>query len=522
MLVLIIACINLANLLLADATARQHELAIRGALGAGRGRLVRQLLTESVTLATGGAVLGTALAYATVPALLAAYPGALPGNERISVSILELTFAVAVALATAALFGLAPAVAGVRARLTLGLGTSARAGTSRSTRMLQHGLVAAEAALTLTLVAGAVLLIKSFSTLVSQPLGFSATNVLATKVSLPVPRFPTEGERRIFLENLLNRLEAEPNIAAVTTALPLPFDRSSMGMGFRPDPASGRKGMMAAAVRHVSPSYLDTLGMSLLRGRFFDESDSGAAPAVAVVNDAFARRYGEGRDVLGMRLLTSDGVTVLTVIGVTANARVDFRSLPPAEVMLPLAQTPAMAATIAVRTRSNPILFAPRLREIIKNADGNLPLAEIAPLTAVIGMSVANQRFNMGLLVALASLAIGLAAIGIYGVTAFIVGRRTREIGIRLALGATAFDVRWLVVRQGILPVVIGCVAGLGGAWLLTTLLKKELFKVQPHDPWVLGCAIAVLLCVGFLACWLPARRVARIDAGQVLRSDAA
>ena len=519
-LVLLIACANLANLLLATATVRQQEFSIRASIGAGRARLIRQVLAESFTISAFGGAIGAALAYLIVPAMIAAYPGDLPGRERIGVNIVELLIAIAAVIITTAVFGLAPALLASRAQLSGGLRNVERSGTSRAARWLQNGLIAAEVVMTLSLLAGATLLVKSFATLTGQPVGFDARNVLTAYLQVPAPRFPTDVERLRVFEGLTDRMAADPDVVAVATALPMPFDGSGMGAALRWDPALGQIGPLMASLRFASPHYLDVLSVPLRRGRFIDATDRADSPLVAVVNETFARQYGKARDVLGMRFRRTDDGPWITIVGVAADVRATFFQKPRSEVIFPFAQNGLVAGTFILKTRSSPALLAHRVRDITRDTYPNLPLGRIETFGVIIGDSVAQRRFNMSLLAALTSLAVVLSVVGIYGVSAYVASRRRREVGIRMALGAHPSQIQSLLVRQGLVPIAVGICGGLAGAWYLTALLKKELFEITPHDPWTLSASAIGFLVVGALACWIPARRTARINPITVLKID--
>jgi putative ABC transport system permease protein len=519
-LILLIACANLANLLLADATSRRAEFSIRAAMGAGRRRLVRQVLAESLTLSAAGSALGVVLASWLVPVLVTAYPGALPGRERIAVSIPELIVAGGCAGLTALVFGLAPAVLGSRADLMAGLHATTRIGVSRRMRWLRSGLIVAEGAITLSLLAGGALLIRSFATLTAQPVGFDASNVMTARISLPAARFTTDVQRRTFFDGLLARLGREPDVAAEASTFPLPFDGGGMGAVYLRDPADSDTHPLVADLRYVSPGYLDTLHVPLRRGRFFTEADAAGRPLVAVANETFDRQYGATRDVVGMRFRPAPDAPWITIVGVVGDVRAAFLRKVRPQLMFPFDQSSQRTTTVVVRTRVAAARFAPRLRALVREMDPDLALTNVEPLTTVVGDSVARQRFNMALMVALASLAVVLVAVGIYGVVAYLVGQRTREVGIRLALGARPGQVQALVVRQGLVPILAGIGGGLGGAWYLTTLLRTQLFEVRPHDPWALAAAAGGFFLVGLAACWLPSRRTSRVDPVTVLRTE--
>jgi predicted permease len=519
-LVLLIACANLANLLLAAATVRHHEFSIRASIGAGRGRLVRQLLAESFVIAAAGATSGAVLAALLVPLLVAAFPGYLPGRELVAVRWPELAVAVVAAFATSLVFGILPAITASRSAGAAARQAENRVGPTRFASLTRNALVAAEVTITLALVAGSLLLIRSFAALTSQEVGFSSQNVTTASLELPSGRFPTDADRRRVFETLLDRLTAEPDIESVATTFPLAFDGASMGSKQRWDPALNMTTPLSFERHYVSPGYLDVMAVPLIRGRFFSTDDRDGSPPVVVVNEAFARKYGTTRDVIGMRFVTSDDKPMTTIVGVVADTRTNFWRPTPSDVMFPLSQTGLGMGSFVIRSRSSADAIGRRFRDILSATFPFVPVDEIAPLSDVIHSSVSVQRFNMALLAGLAVLALVLSVVGIYGVMAYVVSQRRREMAIRMALGAGAAQVRSLSVRQGLAPIVIGIAAGLVGAWFFTTLLKKELFQIQPHDPWTLIAATLLFFLVGLAACWLPARRSGHVNPVEALKAD--
>ncbi len=525
LIVLLIGCVNLANLLMARASERQRELRVRAALGAGRARLVRQLLTESVVLALLGGAVGTVLAYWIVPPLAAAYPGELPNLHAIVVNVGALQAAVGLALVASVFFGVVPALLASRAARAAGLKEQTHATASRQARWVRSSLVTLEVALALMLFTGAALLARSFVGLTSQPLGFDPARVLTARVSLPPSEYSPARTRR-FYADLFERLRRDPDVVGAAAATGLPFAGATPFLTIGLPPKDGETKRWSFMPRLVSEDYFKTLGVPLVQGRTFEPGDGPDAAGVAVVNESFARRYGgDAIHTVGMRLPITDGG--LTIVGVVADtrSRFDWALSGRAELYLPLAQAErapmnTSAAVLVVRTRSDAGAFGPRLEAAVAALDANLPLQDVAPLTDAMGDSVAARRFNMNLLVAFASVAVLLSTVGVFGMTAFVVALRTREVGVRLALGADPRQVKLLIVRQGIVPVLVGCAAGLVGAWELAGLLKAQLFHLTPHDPWTLAASVIALSAIGVAACWLPARRTARVDPVSVLRAE--
>lgn len=519
-LILLIACANLGNLLLTSASSRRRELGIRASIGAGRGRVIRQLLTEALVLSMAGAILGTLLAVILVPALVNAYPGFLPGREVIGVRWTELAAAAAAAFATAAIFGTVPSLLAARSGVVGNLHSSQRSGTTPAVVWLRNGLVVAEVVMALTLLAGSFALVRSFVTLTKQDVGFSRQNVVTAYLQIPAARFPGDAERRQVFDDLREWLLKQPDVEAAALAFPLPFDGASMGSTHRWDPALGITAPLSSGRRFVSPGYLEALSLRLTRGRFISTDDTAGSPLVAVVNESFAAKYGKTRDVVGMRFIGGPHDSLITIVGVAPDIRATYLRPTAPEIWLPLSQTNLVMGSFIVKTKTPAKAISERFRQALHERYPFLPAGGIQPLTAVIDESVSPQRFNTTLLTSLAVLALTLAVVGIYGVMAYVASQRQREMAIRAALGARPQQIRALSLRQGLTPIVVGIAGGLGGAWLLTSLLKKELFQLPPHDPWTLAAPALLFLVVGLAACWIPARRSARVDPVIVLKAD--
>ncbi len=517
--VLLIACANLANLLMAGFTARTQEFAVRVSLGAGRRRLIRQLVVESLVLTGAGGMAGLVLATWLVPVLAASYPGALPGRQAISIGVAEVAAAIGFSVLVGIAFSLLPAFLASRPNLAA-VGGMTRATSTRGARALRTGLLIAEVALALMLLSGAGLLIRSVAGLVAQPLGFEARGVLTAEVALPTGTYPTDDDRRTFFETLFARLESHPAVASASGSTALPFGLNDMGMGFRGEPADGKPTNIFAGTRTVTPQYLDALLIPLRRGRFFTPADAATSELVAVVNEAFVARHAKQRDVMSLRLRRTDTSPWITIVGVIGGARSNYFSDARAEIYFPMTQSPSNSMRLAIRTRNDPGRFGRELRDVVRAIDPNLPVGSLQTFESLLGASIAERTFNRGLLTGFAALAALLAAVGIYGVMSYVVNLRRREMGVRLALGARPGQVVALAVRQGLVPLAAGLGAGLAGAWWLTGLLKTQLFGITPHDPWTLILVSVGFLAVGALACWVPARRTGRVDPVVVLRSE--
>jgi predicted permease len=532
--VLLIACANLANLFLSQATARQQEMVMRTALGASRRRLVRQWLTEAMVLASIGSICGVALAYLSLPALATLGSWALPRAKDLAVSGPELAAGVGLGFLTAVIFGVVPALIASRADLQAWLrGSASQTTAGRSTRMLRMGLLATEVSVAVVVLTGTGLLIRSFAHVVALPLGFEAHGVLTGQISLPAVQYKDPEQGRIFARRLVDRIAERPEVRTVSISNSLPFssERSGLFALAGPDGAPGRP--QGVAYRVVSTSYFDTFQTPVVRGRAFSSSDV-AGGAVAVVNEEFERRVSPTASAIGRRVVQmnrgSSTGTAFTIVGVVGDVRhMMFLRPPSPAVYFPLEQATLTSAGewyVAARAKDPAADLTAGLRESVHALDPNLPLLRIESLDVKLGRDLSQRRFYLVLLSIFGGVAFVLAGIGVYGVMAHMAGLRVRELGIRLALGATPTQLKGLVMRQGLAPLGVGAAGGLVVAWWTTgalsakSLLVTQLYQVRARDPWSLATAVAGLLTVGALACWIPARRVTRIDPATILKSD--
>ena len=525
LLVLLIACANVANLLLARASAREREMAVRTAVGAGRWRIVRQLLTESVLLAALSSLVGILLAQGAMVALAKFGPEQLPRLQAVRLDGHVLLFTLGLTVLTGVLFGLAPAWQAGRANINGLLKDGGRAGVGGRQLRLRDVLVTAEVALALMLLVGTGLLVRSFWRLQQTSPGFNPERVLTALISLPYTGYASQAERGLFLQKLLAETASLPGVesAGLTSDLPWTgYDENSSftieGKSFPPNEGAGGR------YHFVSEDYFRTVEVPLLAGRFFNASDRMGQPQVLLVNQALAARYWPGESAVGKRITFSDTPKESdwrTIVGVVG----DVKDRPESEAAVPafyisLAQSPQRQVTLAVRTRAEPSGMVAALRETVQKIGPTVPLADIRTLNTLAEGAVAGRRFTFGLVGCFAATALILAAIGIYGVLSYLVSQRTREIGVRMALGAQARDVIRLTVRQGMRPTLLGVAIGLMGAFALTRLMSGFLFGVSATDPETFAASAFLLILVALLPCWLPARRASRVDPMVALRSE--
>jgi len=539
--VLLIACANVANLLLARSSVRQREVAIRRALGAGRARLIAQLLTESVLLSTVGGTLGLLVAIWGVDGLLQLSPASLPRLHDVGVDGVVLAFTAGLSIVTGVLFGLAPAIQGSHADLHQVMreaGRSASAG-GRTTR-LRSTLVVGEFALALVLLVGAALLVQSFWRLQHVSLGFNPASVLTARLWLPQPNLPESGPyfthdaRVSFYTRVLDRIAALPGVEAVggVTSLPLAGapGRSAFTIEGRPAAAGDIPNSEAS---FVTPGYFRALGVDLVRGRLFDDHDDVHAPLALVVSESFARQFFPGEDAIGKRIgpgargrngggpLQAAPVNWLTIIGIVRDvksARLDAGAAP--LLYRSVLQTSNLNLTLVARTRHDPSLLAESIRREVRAVDPNEPVFSVRTMEAVVESALAERRFTMLLLALFAVTALLLSGIGIYGVMAYFVTQRTHEIGIRMALGASSRDVIGMVLGQGVRLAAAGVAAGIIGALAITRVIATLLFGVSPRDPGTLIALSVTLTIVALVACYVPARRATRVDPIRALRYE--
>ncbi|MFI4942121.1 MAG: ABC transporter permease [Burkholderiales bacterium] len=523
-LVLLVACANVASLLLARGAARQRELALRTALGASRGRVVRLVLTESLVLGLVGGVLGVAIAGAGVPLLVRLVPRSAQNLVRLQLDPVVLLFALAVALVTAVVFGLSPALVAVAGRGTAALHDAARSSTAgRSRRGFQRLLVTGETALALMLLAGAGLLVKSFLRMRSVDPGFQAASVVSMSVNLPLPAY-LEGARRIaYARDALASIERVPGVAvaAFVTRVPLRPGSSSRGVtidGRSYTPEQPVEKVIPNYVA-VSPGYFRTLGITVLAGREFTGDDSGERPAVLIVSAAAAETFWPGESPLGRRLRFSEGM--LEVVGVVADVRTASLAQRPLPLLYaPYAQDPWPFMSFVARTVPPPESVSGELLRAIQAVDKSLPVTGVRTLEQVVSESLAPRQFQTGLTSAFAALALVLAMMGVYGVMSYAVAQRTRELGIRAALGAEPGRLFREVVSEGLRVVGLGALVGLAGAFAARSALASLLFEVSPFDPATFTIVLLLLVVVAVCACLVPARRAMRVDPVVALRTE--
>lgn len=525
--VLLIACTNIANLLMARAAARGPEMAIRASIGAGRARLVRQLLTESIALAFTGGALGLLLAHVTLPALLAWMPpDLLPRADEVHVNRTVLIFTTGLCLLTGVIFGIAPALSSSREAVIRPSQQRANSGT-RGEGRLRSLLIVAEIAMVLVLLVGAGLLLKSLWNLQRVDPGFRPEHVLTMSVSLPERVYRTADQKRDFYARLLDRLEALPGISDPSAVTFMPFG----GYGVRGDFAiEGEACKPLARIvgkPSVSEHYFRALGIPLMRGRAFEKRDAAGAPLVAIVSESVARACWPGQDPIGKRLSRETPATGewLTVVGVAGDVRHnDLAGEPVPTIYVPFRQEPRSffleSMAFMMRAPTGPDGIAAALREQVRALDPELPLSRIQFLDERLAESIAEPRLRSSLLLVFAALALSIALVGIHGVMSYEVVRRTAEIGIRRALGAPTGAVLWLVIGRTTMLVAVGVIAGLLGATAATGVLKTFLFAVEPFDPVTFALVAAALATVAVLASVIPARRAARVDPMVALRCE--
>ena len=522
-LVLLVACVNLASANLARGETRQRELAVRAALGAGRGRLVRQLLTENVVLSLAGGALGVALAVALTRLVVSLWPDALPGFADVRVDGRVAAFAAAASILTGLLIGAAPAWQ-VTADLRTAIGGSA---TSSRGRLRTRGvLIGAEVALALALLAGAGLLVKSLRTLLDVSPGFRTERVLTAEVALPSALYQDTLKIAGFFDRLLPELRAIPGVERVGLINRVPLGQQGMSTGFMVDGGDEWRGNFAD-YRIVDSSYFATLGIPLVRGRGFTAADRAGATHAVVVNEAMADRYWPDGSALGRRVrppgMDRHQQLWLTVVGVVGNVRHDgLDAAPRPQMFVHYAQRPERltgGATVLVRATTPPEQLAAAVRARARAVDANVPV-ELSSLEALLSRSVAERRFATTVLSSFALLALFLAALGVYGVLAYSVAQRQREIGVRMALGANRGAVQGMILRDAMRSVLPGVTAGLVGAVALTRLLRGMLYEVSATDPATLATVSALLVAVALFASWLPARRATRVDPLIAIRAE--
>jgi putative ABC transport system permease protein len=526
--VLLIACANVANLLLARAMTRHKEMALRSALGASRLRVVRQLLTESVLLSFAGGVLGLALAVWWSDLLIALGKQDIPRAIQVGLDWRVLGFTLSVTLLTGFVFGLVPALHLSKTDLTESLKEGGRgAGGGARKNRVRGVLVVAELAIAVVLLVGAGLLIQSFWRLQHVDSGLQAKNILTFNVSIPEVRYSSEKQVR-FYRDLTNRLRSLPGVQSASAALPLPLSGDRFSISFQID---GRpvapKDEPSADLFMTEPDYFRTMGIPLLKGRDFNEHDDHSSTPVVIVSDTFARQFFPGEDPVGKRFKPgissweNEKTTMREIIGVVADIRNRALNTDPKPVYyLPQSQVPFNELAMVVKTSNDPRALISSATREVQAMDSELPVFSVKTMDEYVSSSVAAPRFNTTLLAIFASVALVLTVIGLYGVMSYSVAQRTNEIGIRMALGAQARDVLGLIVKDGLKIVAIGLLLGIGGALLLSRLLESLLFGVTTRDPVTFLVIAGVLSLVAMLACYIPALRATRVDPLDALRCE--
>ena len=524
--VLLIACANVANLLLARATTRHRELAVRAALGADRGRLIRQLLSESLLLSVVGGIGGLALAWWALNFLRTVVATNLPIQrlEFVGLNGWVLLFACAAALGSGLLFGVIPAFTAAGISLTDALREGGRTGTSSRGRRVRHGLVIVEMALALVLLVGAGLLARSFLSLMRVNPGFDPSKTITMRVTLPSASYSSDSQIIPFFDRLFERIDSLPGVQAAGGISFLPLNGLGAATGFsiegREKPRAGEEPV--SEVKVVTHDFFKAMGIPLLRGRLFDGRDTAPNTRRVIVSESLVKKYFGERDPIGQRIVLAwynEGPD--EVIGVVGDVRsVSLETEPRGASYLPPARFAYPFMGVAVRTSAGGPSIVPSIVNAVHQLDSNVPVSQIRPMSEVIAVSTTERRFTMGVMVAFSVIALLLAAVGIYGVISYSVTQRTQEIGIRMALGAQRRDVLRMVVGNALLLAVVGIALGSAAAFVLTRLMTKLLFSVAPEDPVTFGAVAVLLVGVAALASYVPGRRATRVDPVVALRAE--
>ena len=517
---LLIVCANMANLLLARLSSRRREIAVRTALGAGRWEVARPILAESLLLSAGGGVLGLVAAFSGLR-LLAALPEArLPRMEQIQLDAGVLVFTTVVSIAVALAFGLLPALHASRADLRESLSESTGTTASPGARRLLNGLVVVEVALALVLLVGAGLMTRSFSTLLRVDPGFQPDNVVAAQVFLPTTKYRERSRLTQFFEDVVERLRTSPGISSASAVSMLPMHEVGAASAL-PFTVEGRQPPRGedplADVRIVLPRYFETMKIKLVEGRLLDERDSTDAPRTSVINETMARRYFADRSPVGQTIVNPHGKSVVVgVVGDVRNQGLD--SEPKKQVYLPMRQSPSAGMALVARTERDPLSFAGTIRSAVRAVDAEQPIYDLSTMDQVLARAVFLPRLSTTLLALFAGAALLLAGLGIYGVLSYAVNQRTREIGLRMALGASRARTIGLIMRNSVIMLAIGVGAGIVVAMMLARSMGRVLYGISPFDLPAFGVAALVLVAAGLAATLLPARRATRVDPMVALR----
>ncbi len=526
--VLLIACVNVANLLLARATARYKEIAVRSALGANRGRIIRQLLTESLMLSLVGGCLGLLLAWWGTEMLIKMIPEDVPRLAEINLDRWVFGFTVLVSALTGIIFGLAPALQASKVELTEAMKEGGRASGSGGGRSrMRNALVVAEIAVAIVVLVSAGLLLKSFRKLQQVDLGYDTKNVLTASVEISDTQYPKPENAAAFYKGLMEKVKALPGVESASAIMPLPLSGDSFSITFEVEGRNIPKGELPNAhFRVVSDNYFPTMKIPLLTGRDFTSSDNATSQPVVIVNEAFAQKHFPGESPMGKHL--KPGISLggekkwYEIVGIVKSVKHRQslgRDYEP-EYYFPHSQLSFGGMNLVVRTKNDPRVLVGALQNEVSSLDKNVPLYRPKTLEQYLGVAVSQPKFNALLLTLFAGLALLLTAIGLYGVMAYSVVQRTQEIGVRIALGAQTGDVLKMVLRQGLMLTAIGLVIGLGAAFVLTRLMSAMLYGVTATDPMTFAAISLLLVGVTLLACYLPARRATKIDPMIALRYE--
>jgi putative ABC transport system permease protein len=520
--ILLIACANLANLLLARGLSRRREIAVRAALGAGKWRLIRQLLTETSLLGLAGGGLGLLLAQWGLAALRRLPQNFIRGEE-VGVDTNVLLFTLAVAVVTGWLFGLAPAIQLARPELQTMLKEGGRSGEGAKWNRVRGAFVVTQVALSLLLLVGGGLLIRSFDKLLRVAPGFNPENLLTLEYRLPRNKYQQSEAQWNFHRQVVRRIREVPGVESVSLVRGLPFSGNGGSAGLiLPDREIPPKGQEPVVRFETAMSnYFETIGIPLIKGRVFDERDQLNTSRVFLINQTMARRFWPDQDPVGKQIKIDDNGATGAVIGVVGDTKqylLEEEAQP--QMYEAYSQSPGIFATVVVRTTVEPMSLAEPVRQAVWKVDGDQPMWKIRTLESLIDRSVADKRFLMALMGVFAALALALTVIGLYGVMSYAVSQRTQEIGVRMALGAGARNIHRMVLRQGMTLALIGVAFGLAASWLLTRLMANLLFGVSATDPLTFGSISFLLTIVALLACWIPARRAMKVDPIIALRYE--
>jgi len=524
--VLMIACANVANLMLARGAGRQREIALRFALGATRGRIVRQLLTESLLLASMGGALGLVLALWGRDLCLSSIPIELPFWMSFTIDPNTVLFMIGVSALSAMLAGLLPALQTSQVDVHETLKDGGHHGTSgRGRSRLRSALVVAELALAVVLLSGAGLMIRSFVKMTDQRAALRPEGLLTARLTMPIAVYTDEAHRLAFLDGLFPAIEGLRGVRTASATTDLPLDRSSSHTTVlleheAPGPDAPRRMLLSSAVR---PRYFDTMGIAMRSGRDFTVQDGSASPGVAIVSESAARKLWPGQDPIGRRIRfgTEDSSAFHAVVGVAADIRQNVQtSDPPAQIYLPHAQWAVQTVTLVIRHDGEAAAMTTALRRLVQSRDADMPLYDVRTMEESLRRGLWESRIYVALMAVFAVLALVIAAVGIYGVMAYSVAQRTQEIGIRMALGAARGDVLRLVVGQALRLTLLGMGIGLAGAYAVTRLMASLLFGVSASDPPTFLGVTFILALSALIAAWLPAERAARVDPMVALRAE--